>query len=102
MSDFGRLVVFGWLCCLASDPARSAEGPEPHPRPNIVFILMDDLRWDELSCTGHPYSKTPHIDRIAAEGVRFTNAFATTPLCSPSRATFFSGKYPHAHRITDN
>src|SRR5262245_5167766 len=66
-------------------------------RPNVVLILMDDLRWDELGCTGHPFVKTPHIDRIAREGARFENAFATTPLCSPSRASFLTGRYAHAH-----
>jgi N-acetylglucosamine-6-sulfatase len=71
-------------------------------RPNIVFILMDDLRFDELGCTGHPFVKTPHIDRLAKEGAMFTSAFATTPLCSPSRACFLTGLYAHAHGITDN
>ena len=55
--------------------------------PNIVVILVDDLRWDDLGCSGHPFSKTPHMDRIANEGARFLNAFAVTPLCSPSRET---------------
>jgi arylsulfatase A-like enzyme len=72
------------------------------PRPNIVFILIDDLRWDELGCVGHPYIKTPHIDRIAKEGALFRNAFMTTPLCSPSRASFLTGQYAHTHGITDN
>jgi arylsulfatase A-like enzyme len=71
-------------------------------RPNIIFILMDDLRFDELGCTGHPFVKTPNIDRIAKEGALFRNAFATTPLCSPSRACFLTGLYAHAHGITDN
>ncbi len=71
-------------------------------RPNIVFILVDDLRWDELGCAGHPFVKTPNIDRIAAEGARFRNAFMTTPLCSPSRASFLTGQYAHTHGITDN
>ena len=71
-------------------------------RPNIVFILIDDLRWDELGCAGHPFAQTPNIDRIAREGVSFRNAFATTPLCSPSRASFLTGRYPHAHGIVDN
>lgn len=71
-------------------------------RPNIVFILMDDLRFDELGCVGHPFAKTPNIDRIAKEGAIFKNAFATTPLCSPSRACFFSGQYAHANGIRDN
>jgi N-acetylglucosamine-6-sulfatase len=71
-------------------------------RPNIVFILVDDLRWDDLGCTGHPFVKTPHIDRIAREGVLFRNAFATTPLCSPSRGSFLTGQYAHTHGIVDN
>lgn len=72
------------------------------PRPNIVFILIDDLRWDELGIAGHPYIKTPNIDRIGKEGAVFRNAFMTTPLCSPSRASFLTGQYAHTHGITDN
>lgn len=71
-------------------------------RPNIVFILLDDLRWDALGCTGHPVQKTPNIDRIAAEGANFRNAFVATPLCSPSRASFLTGLYPHYHRVVNN
>ena len=71
-------------------------------RPNIVFILIDDLRWDELGITGHPFIKTPHIDRLGSEGALFRNAFMTTPLCSPSRASFLTGQYAHTHGITDN
>ena len=71
-------------------------------RPNIVFILVDDLRWDELGCAGHPFVKTPNIDRMAREGAMFRNAFMTTPLCSPSRASFLTGQYAHTHGITDN
>ncbi len=75
---------------------------QPRPRPNIVFILVDDLRWDELGIAGHPFLKTPNIDRIGNEGAFFRNAFMTTPLCSPSRASFLTGKYAHTHGITDN
>src|SRR5512147_428167 len=75
---------------------------EDRPRPNVVFILMDDLRWDELGCTGHPFARTPNIDRIAREGAQFTNAFVTTPLCSPSRACYLTGQYAHTHGILDN
>ena len=73
-----------------------------NPRPNIVFILIDDLRWDELGIAGHPYIKTPSIDRIGKEGALFRNAFMTTPLCSPSRASFLTGQYAHTHGIIDN
>lgn len=72
------------------------------PRPNIILILVDDLRWDDVGYAGHPFVKTPNIDRIAREGLDFRNAFATTPLCSPSRATILTGLYPHTHGITDN
>jgi len=71
-------------------------------RPNVVFILTDDQRWDALGCAGHPFLKTPHLDRLAAEGARFANCFCTTSLCSPSRASMLSGLYAHAHGITNN
>ncbi len=71
-------------------------------RPNLVFVLCDDLRWDCMSCAGHPYLKTPNIDRLANEGVRFANAFCTTSLCSPSRASILSGLYAHTHKVMDN
>ena len=71
-------------------------------RPNLVFILVDDLRWDELGCMGHPFASTPSADRLAREGAAFRNAFAVTSLCSPSRATFLTGLYPSSHGITDN
>ena len=71
-------------------------------RPNVVFILTDDQRWDALGCAGHPFLKTPNLDRIAAEGAHFANCFCTTSLCSPSRASMLSGLYAHAHGITNN
>ncbi len=80
----------------------SLEADEKSNRPNIVVVLVDDLRWDELGCTGHPFVKTPHIDRIANEGVRFRNAFCTTPLCSPVRGCLLTGLYTHHHGIRDN
>ncbi len=71
-------------------------------RPNFIFILTDDQRWDALGIMGHPCLKTPNMDRIAKEGVRFANAFVTTSLCSPSRASFLSGKYTRRHGVKDN
>src|SRR5262245_11306262 len=94
------------LCLLLTFPLETAgqrvAQTKGSYRPNIVFILIDDLRWDELGIAGHPYLKTPSIDRIAREGVMFRNAFMTTPLCSPSRASFLTGQYAHTHGITDN
>ena len=71
-------------------------------RPNVVFILTDDQRWDCLGVAGHPFLKTPNMDRIANEGVRFANMFVTTSLCSPSRASFLSGLYAHTHGVINN
>ncbi len=75
---------------------------ENRKRPNIVVILVDDMRWDEYGEAGHNYLKTPNIDRLAKEGASFVNAFATTPLCSPSRASFLTGQYAHTNGIIDN
>jgi len=70
--------------------------------PNVLVILCDDLRWNALGFAGHPHVKTPHIDRLAAEGIVFENAFCTTSLCSPSRASILSGLYAHSHGVTNN
>jgi len=71
-------------------------------KPNFLIVLIDDLRFDELGICGHPYMKTPHIDRIGHEGARFTSAFHTTPLCSPNRASILTGQYASRHGIIDN
>jgi arylsulfatase A-like enzyme len=71
-------------------------------QPNVVVILIDDLRFDEFGAGGHPYMKTPHIDRLAREGVQCANAFHTTPLCSPNRASILTGQYASRHGIIDN
>ena len=71
-------------------------------RPNIVFILTDDQRYDAMGCTGHPWLKTPNMDHLAQEGVLFKNAFVTTSLCSPSRGSFLTGCYAHRHEVFKN
>ena len=71
-------------------------------RPNLIFILSDDHRWDAMGHKGHPFIKTPHLDRLAEEGVSFSNAFVTTALCSPSRASFLTGQYAHRHGVKNN
>ncbi len=70
--------------------------------PNIIFILTDDHRWDALSSMGHPVIQTPNLDRLAKEGIMFSNAFVTTSLCSPSRASFLTGQYAHRHGVVTN
>lgn len=83
--------------------AQEATQPVPKParRPNIIFILNDDQRYDAMGFLD-PALKTPNMDRIAREGVYFRNAFVTTSLCSPSRASILTGEYMHNHGIADN
>jgi arylsulfatase A-like enzyme len=90
-----RLLSLAALCCFGS-PCAAAES-----RPNLVFLLADDLRWNALGCMGDRVIQTPHIDRLAAEGVLFRNAFVTTSICAVSRASFFSGQYARRHGIND-
>ena len=70
-------------------------------KPNIVFILVDDMGWSDLVCYGNRFHETPNIDRLAAQGMRFTNAYAAAPVCSPTRASIVSGQYPARVGITD-
>ncbi len=70
-------------------------------RPNIVFILADDLGWTDLGCYGSTFYRTPNIDRLASQGMRFTNAYAACPVCSPTRASIMTGKYPARLHLTD-
>ena len=71
-------------------------------KPNFIVILIDDLRYDEFGAGGHPYMKTPNIDRLAHEGALFERAFHTTPICSPNRASIVTGQYASRHGIIDN
>src|SRR6478609_9366166 len=66
-------------------------------RPNILFLFADDQRFDALSCAGHPIVQTPTIDHLAEEGVRFKNAFVTTPVCWVSRAVVLTGQWARSH-----
>src|SRR3978361_1742846 len=71
-------------------------------RPNVVFVLTDDQRWNTISLNPRSTVKTPNIDRLGREGVYFRNAFCTTSLCSPSRASILSGLYGHSHGVQNN
>lgn len=82
----------GGLTAWTASPAR---------RPNIVLLLLDDLGWRDFACYGHKVHETPHVDRLAAEGVKFTNAYASCPVCSPTRASIMTGKYPARLQLTD-
>ena len=69
-------------------------------QPNIVLILIDDLGWKDLECYGSSFYETPHLDRLAQDGMRFTDAYASCPVCSPTRASIMSGKYPARVGVT--
>lgn len=87
----GLLCLF-WICEPLCAPVR----------PNIVFILIDDLRHDTFGFMNHPFIETPNIDQLANKGAVFTHAFVTTSLCSPARASFLTGQYMHRHGVVDN
>jgi hypothetical protein len=96
-------ILFASLALACASSLFAADGANPVvPRPNVVFVLCDDLRWDCLGYAGHPHLKTPNIDRLAKEGIVFKNAFCTTSLCSPCRASILSGMMAHAHGVRNN
>jgi arylsulfatase A-like enzyme len=94
-------LLYTALCVVASSffvanhTVRAKESP-----PNIIFFLSDDQRADFLGCAGHPIVKTPNIDTLASQGVRFENAFVTTSICAASRATLFTGLWERSHKYT--
>lgn len=85
------------ICCLLLSNICRAEAT----RPNVVFILVDDMGWTDLSCMGSPLYETPNIDRLATSGMLFDNAYAACTVCSPTRAAVLTGKYPARLHITD-
>jgi len=89
---------------IAPRTADAVQGAAASPRPvrNIVFFLVDDMRYDAMGFVGNPLARTPAIDALAGGGVHFRNAFVTTSLCSPSRASFLTGLYAHRHQVLDN
>ena len=75
--------------------------PSADPKPSFIFILVDDMGWSDAVCYGSSFYETPNIDRLAASGIRFTDAYAACPVCSPTRASIMTGKYPARLDITD-
>src|SRR3954454_3826421 len=88
------LLIAAGVMTLAS-PASSAARP-----PNILFVLIDDMGYGDLGCFGGTRAKTPAIDALAAEGIRFTQFYVNAPICSPSRVAFTTGQYPNRWRVT--
>ena len=90
------LIRLFFLVCVLCTPAGAAD------RPNVLFVLCDDLRPGAVGCYGSAHVKTPHLDALSADGVLFANAFCTTSLCSPSRASILTGLYAHRHGVRNN
>jgi arylsulfatase A-like enzyme len=108
---FRRVVVWlpALLCAIGPVPARSDEpklaagasaavSPASPRRPNILWIMADQFRYDCLGANGNSIIKTPNLDRLAEQSANFSHAFVQAPVCVPSRASFFTGRYPHSHR----
>lgn len=93
--DFTRREFIGGVIAAASaSTAIFNSSTSASTRPNILFILADDLGWGDLSCYGRPDYRTPNLDRLATQGMRFTNAYSAAPVCTPTRVGFQTGRYP--------
>ncbi|HUU91294.1 MAG TPA: sulfatase-like hydrolase/transferase, partial [Phycisphaerae bacterium] len=95
--DFLKWLGFGAAAAVLPGALRAA----PRRKPNFVFFLVDDLGWRDLGCYGSTFHDTPNLDRLAASGMRFTDAYAACPVCSPTRASIMTGKFPARLGITD-
>jgi N-acetylgalactosamine-6-sulfatase len=86
-------ILFSCVCWVAALGAAGAAPPEATSRPNVVFLLADDLGWGDLGCHGHPYIRTPNLDRLAASGTRFEQFYVSASVCHPSRSCFMTGRF---------
>lgn len=95
--------IMAIICALTTSVFTSCNPQQEaaETKPNIVFILVDDMGWKDLSCYGNVFHETPEIDKLADQGIRFTDAYASCPVCSPTRASILTGKYPVQVNITD-
>jgi len=97
-----KAVIAVVFCCVGFFTRMALADNVVAKQPNIIFILSDDLSWGDLGCYGQQKIKTPHIDRIASEGMRFTNAYAGNSVCAPSRSCLMQGLHPGHARVRDN
>jgi len=89
------IIIFSWFLIGCSSKKQD------RIKPNFLFILVDDLGYNDLSCMGSQFYETPNVDKIASQGVIFTDGYAACAVCSPSRASLLTGKYTTQHGITD-
>lgn len=97
-----KTILLVCLSTILSITSKAQQKEADNNRPNIIFFLVDDQRYDILSMLDHPFIETPNIDKIAGQSVYFKEAFVTTSLCSPSRASLVTGQYAHKHDVIDN
>lgn len=99
MKSITRLLVLAAATLISLGTMQRQHKDEKHP--NVIIFLVDDLGWKDVGCYGSSFYETPNVDRLATEGVRFTNAYAACHVCSPSRASILTGKYPARLNLTD-
>lgn len=103
MKKPSRTLFLGLCIAMLPAPLPVAHAAAPTPeKPNILFIMVDEMKWNVMGCAGHPIVKTPNLDRLAREGTRFAAAYTVAPICTPSRYSFFTSRYAHVHGSTDN
>ncbi len=98
---FPVLLLFAVTSTAAANPAAAENADDSRDQPNVILIVVDDMGWMDLACQGSDYYKTPNIDRLADEGLRFTNGYAACAVCSPTRAALQTGRYPARIGVTD-
>lgn len=101
MTFKNSLIVGVALLMLATGCGQQGKMAQQARRPNVILFLVDDLGWMDIGCYGSSFYETPNVDRLAREGARFTNAYAACHVCSPTRASIMSGKYPARINMTD-
>ena len=98
-SEMKYFVYLHWLSLLFC--SIHAEATQKDATPNVILVLVDDMGWMDLSCQGSGFYRTPHVDRLAKEGIQFTDGYAASAVCSPTRAAIQTGRYPHRLGVTD-
>ena len=98
--NFLRLAAAAGCGVFSRGIAKTARAVTKSDKPNILLVLIDDMGWKDIGCAGSTYYETPHIDKLASEGMRFVNAYSAAPVCTPSRGAIFSGKCPARTQLT--